>query len=336
MFFAQKFSHFRSHCSIELVYVNMATLPNYRIIIQPRGDDSGLTTLHVTLTLENPQRQQGQLLCKFPAIPGHPPHRYSAANAAASDSNGTLDVVFTTQKDRSIEVNVNRDTVGDVILALNVTPRFVDELSIPVQWIELHRHQGGITGTGQWFLPYVPYMDRCIIHVEWDLSLSPPATNASWTCGDGPQLSTKDASMNFLMATVFMVGPIVSCQSDAPSTGSFGSGQVDAQDPTPRMHWFDELPGPLQVLRRSTAAVFWYARMIFEDPDAPMKVYIRKIPRSLRGYNFASCFIIDYSDADMPRELDVLHFMAHELTHNWAYLGDEPDGYQNMWFIEGE
>ncbi|CEJ91947.1 hypothetical protein VHEMI07628 [[Torrubiella] hemipterigena] len=286
------------------------------IRIQPHGSHSGLNKLLVFVTLEAPRRKDQDLLCCFFAIPEHPPHFYSESNTKVADSNGYLKVFFSTAKDGSIDIRVGRDTVGDVVLTLEVTPRPVNQLTSPRTYTELHSDQGGLIGVGRWFLPHIPCREISTCHVEWDLSLSPPTTKASWSFGEGAELTTQTGPDDLVRSSVFMA-------------------ETDEAEP-PVIHCFGQLPASLRLLQESTAPIFSYAKSLFESPESVMKVYIRKVPRGFSGHNFACCFMIDYSDLDQPRhEAELLRYMSHEMTHNWAYLGNDPDGFQNTWFIEG-
>ncbi|TQW06541.1 peptidase M61 domain-containing protein [Cordyceps javanica] len=298
------------------------TPPKYGVVIQPRGNDSSLDKLLVTVTLESPQRKELQSLCLFMATADDPPHRYSESNTSATDASGRLDVTFSTADDGSIDVVVSRDTVGDVVLLLEVTPAAIDELTSPMISTELHRDQGGLIGVGSWFLPHVPYRDVSTCHVEWDLSLAAPNTTASWSFGEGPQRTTQTGSDNLLLSSVFMVGPIASYQTEATPAAGNSSSTPRKGDQAPRIYSFGELPACFQLLQKAAAPIFFYARSIFENPECIMKIYIRKIPRGFSGHNFASCFMISYSDLDKPRhDAELIRYMSHEMTHNWAYLG---------------
>lgn len=137
-----------------------------------------------------------------------------------------------------------------------------------------------------------------------------------------------------LLSGVFMVGPIVTFPTHGTATiRDRASG--DAAE-IPSMHWFGELPASLEPLKDYNADIFLYAKALFQDPDAMIKVYIRKVPAGFAGMNFASCSIIQYSDQDKPwHAAELVRYITHEMVHAWAYLGNEPDGYQNLWFIEG-
>lgn len=315
----------------------MSVSPKYKILIQPHGSRSDLNKLLVFVTLEAPKRKDKDLLCCFHAIPDHPPHLYCDSNTKVTDSNGYLEVIFSTAKDGSIDIRVGRDTVGDVLLVLQVTPRPVDQLTSPKTYTELHCDQGGLIGVGRWFLPHLPYREISTCHVEWDLSLSPPKTKASWSFGEGAKVTTQTGPDDLLRSSVFMVGPIMSYQCKVPAPQNCGGAKLETDEAQPPViHSFGELPASLKPLQEATAPIFSYVKSIFESLESVMKVYIRKVPRGFSGTNFASCFMIDYGDLDQPRhEAELLRYMSHEMTHNWAYLGNEPDGFQNMWFIEG-
>jgi hypothetical protein len=310
------------------------TAPKYHILLQPRcaANSIALSGLQLTVTLESPQRKMLQLLFCLEPIRGHLPHPYTNSNTQATDDSGPLETFFTTSEKGSLNCMVGRDTVGDVILSLDVTPKATTIDGKPVLHpeidTELHCDQGGLIGLGHWLLPRIPYRERSTFIVDWDLSLAPPGTRASWSYAEGEAQSTKSGPNDMLLGAVFMVGPIVTFPAQETTTRDLSG--------IPLIHWFGELPACLEPIKKYNADIFLYTKSVFQDPNAASKVYIRKVPRAFSAVNFSSCYILQYSDQDKPHHTtQLIQYMTHEMVHNWAYLGDEPDGYENLWFIEG-
>lgn len=133
--------------------------------------------------------------------------------------------------------------------------------------------------------------------------------------------------MDLLLTAAFMVGPIESFPANVSNT--------DGEDNISTMHWFGQFPEMFQPIRDLDKEIFLYARTLFKDPDSSHKVYLQKVAQGSAGHNHNSCYVVEYCD-DIPwTPTGVIHVCTHEMVHAWLYLGDEPDGYQNFWFIEG-
>lgn len=310
------------------------SLPKYDILLQPQGNEAGLNRLVVTVTLGAPQRKASQSLCCFQTNGNcvNLPHPYDESNFHAKDDNGVLEITFSMSKNGTIDCALGRDSVGDVVLDLDVLPRSIDRASRPTLYTELHSSQGGLTGVAEWFLPRVEYAERYAFSVNWDLSLAAAGTQVSWSEGAGSQRIERPGCIEFLLTSAFMVGPFHTFPVPKPDVEAIDGDNADM----PTIHWFGELPASFQPILDFNAKMFFHLRKMFQDPDCRNKVYIRKVPRGSSGFNFNSCFILQYSDTEQPRhEADLLHVVTHEMIHRWAYLAGEPDGYQNMWFVEG-
>lgn len=307
--------------------------PKYTVILQPHGDDLGLNRLLVTTTLESPQRKKLESLCCLESNPEHPPHQYNEENVQATDDIGRLVITFMRSSDGSVDWKIDRDTVGDVILTLEVTPHSVNTTTAPNIETELHCDQGGLIGIGKWFLPRLLYRERSTFLVSWDLSFAPPDTKASWSYGDEKQTTIETGPNELLLSAVFMVGPIMSSATQTTTTGQDHS----LEDTTSVVQWFGQLPTCFQPVLDLNGKIFTYTRSVFKDPESCIKVYIRKVPNGFAGHNYNACYLIQYSDTDKPRhESELVRYMTHEMVHNWAFLGNESDGHPNLWFIEGK
>lgn len=309
--------------------------PEYAIQFQPRCDGSGINQLFICITLESPQRKAQETLCRLDSCEGYPAYTYNESNVHAEDDNGSLGIIFSSNDTNlTNDWKVERDTTGNVVLYLEVHPRTANNATPPRPTSEFLRDQGGFFGIGDWFLPNPVYSKRFKFSVSWDLSLAHANTRASWSYGDGAGRTTVSGPIELLFNSAFMVGPIRSFPQIA-------NAPVETAIKNPEnpcvVHWFGQLPKFLQNIYDLDKRLFLYIRVFFQDAERTHTVYIRKVGRGFAGFNFNECYMIEYCDLCVSKtETELIRIMTHEMVHNWAVLGNEPDGYQNLWFIEGK
>lgn len=301
--------------------------PSYSILLRPHSDDDGICGLSVTVRLESPKLKATRPLCEFKANTSSVPHhQYTADNMQIFDESGPLKIQMLPCNSQGMHVwTVDRDTVGTVTLLLEVTPRQVDVTTPVGPRVDMRRDQGGLIGSGGWFLPCWPKHERLAFHISWDLSLVSADTRAQWSYGPGPAPTTVEGPIELLLNAIFMVGNINS------------SAAFDDATSVCDVYWFGDTPAYFDVLRSLKDSVFRYACDVFDDEADHYGIYIRKAPRGIGGNNFSAALLLEYSDAEAPiTESQLIALATHELVHNWLYLGPETDGFMNTWHIEGE
>lgn len=301
------------------------TFPVYAILIRPKCDNEGISHLGVRVTLSCPEIKAGQALCHFDTGARVPVHEYTTDNSYATDAAGRLAITISKNaKASSYKWLVERDTDGDVSVYLDVVPRFVDGTTPMGDRLDLRRDQGGLIGSGRWFLPEVTYADRFLFSVEWDASLVPETTRAIWSYGQGLNKTAQDGPVPLLLNSIFMVGRINSFEEQ------HGMSSVST------VNWFGELPGYLEPVRQFNKCMIPYAYSTFDDELSLYSIFIRKAPRAHGGNNFASALLLEYSDERGPvSDSELVSLLTHELIHNWLFLGHQPTEPQNLWYIEG-
>lgn len=195
--------------------------PEYTILFQPRCDESGINRLYVSITLESPGTKALETLCHLETCYGNvPTHEFMESSVHAIDGSGPLRLTFAASVSKlTIDWRVARDIVGDVSLQFEVYPRVVDSTTPPGPRVDLRHDQGGLIGSGCWFLPEPVYCRNFKFQVEWDLSLTPANTRAVWSFAEGPRRSMATGPIELLLNSVFMVGPI--------NSSSVGSSNTD-------------------------------------------------------------------------------------------------------------
>ncbi|KAJ2973394.1 hypothetical protein NQ176_g6634 [Zarea fungicola] len=188
----------------------------YAILIKPQWDQGEISGLFVLVTVSSPMRKMQELICQFEVNrQGVPTHSYGEANLHAYDNEGPLTLNLEPGNRSMLTKNytVDRDTVGDVKLQLEVCHRVVDSTTPTGPRVDLRRDQGGLIGSGGWFLPIIPYYSRFLFSVEWDLSLLPHGTRGLWSYGEGPARTTEEGPLPLLLNSIFMMGNINTCKS---------------------------------------------------------------------------------------------------------------------------
>ncbi|OAA77965.1 pdz/dhr/glgf [Akanthomyces lecanii RCEF 1005] len=304
-------------------------MPNYSILIQPHCDSEGLCRLSISLTLDSPAaRKAHDVLCEFaPDVQGVPTHNYTKDNLSALDAAGHLDLSCVPRGGAALSGHVwavERDTVGPVVLQLEVLPKLADAKTPVGPQVDLRRDQGGLLGSGGWFLPSIPGQERFLFSVEWDLSRVTAGTRACWSYGEGRERTKQEGPLPLLLNSLFMVGPV---NSQRVEHGSAVWSTV---------YWFGDLPDYLEPVKDFSKHMVPYAYSAFEDEMENYSIFIRKSLKGYVGNNFASSLLLQYSDErGKVDDADLISILTHELMHNWLYLGSNPGESQNMWYIEG-
>lgn len=303
--------------------------PFYTVKVRGHCDSDVLTHLSVTITLENPAALKDGSICRLDNFNGNvPSYKHDSSSIRAWDSHGPLRITLHTVQAKSVsEWTVDRNTIGNVTFVLQVYPREVDSMTPLGPRVDLRRDGRGLIGGGSWFLPSPTYSEYFTFCIGWDLDHCPTGTQGIWSYGDSNGPCVESGPIGLLLNSVFMMGPINTLIPMMPQgTSSLKCG----------IYWFGDLPTWIQQPASAHGTLLAFASKIFSDDDLFYKVFIRRAPRGFGGYNFSSSYILEYSEPDEPKEdSELICLFAHEMVHNWVYLGHEDDGFENSWFIEG-
>ncbi len=255
-------------------------------------------------------------------------HPYSESDIFATDTVGRLPFIFVDQTSTLQQWRLGRDPFSDLTLKMDVFPRKVDGHTAPGPRVDVRLDQGGLIGTGGWFLPQVAQSDLYLHAVEWDLSEAPPGTRAVWTYGEGPYRVEQPGTIDTFTRSVFMVGPIQS---------SPAKPQLHSTPGTCTTYWFGHLPPVLQRLKSFNTELYAPMADFFQDLDGSYRVFIRTSPRGWGGSSYLASYILEYSDSILEAaDEEVMNLLAHEMVHSFTSLSSEDNGEENAWFIEGK
>lgn len=261
----------------------------------------------------------------FGSFPAHP---YTESDIYATDSAGRLPFIFVDETSTLQQWRLGRDPFSDLTIKMDVFPRQVDIHTAPGPRVDLRFDQGGLIGTGGWFLPQVAQGDFYLHTVEWDLSAAPPGTRAVWTYGEGPYRVEHFGTTETFDRSVFMVGPI---QSSPPGP------QLRSSPGTCATYWFGSLPPILDRLKGFNTELYLPMANFFGDLEGLYRVFMRSCPRGWGGTSFLSSYILEYGPEILDQSDDeVASTLAHEMVHSFARINREDDGDENGWFIEGK
>lgn len=254
-------------------------------------------------------------------------HPYLESDIFATDSIGRLPFIFVDETSTLQQWRLGRDPVSDLNMKMEVLPRNVDIHTASGPRVDLRSDQGGLIGTGGWFLPQVDQDDFYIHTVEWDLSEAPAGTRAIWTFGEGPYRIEHLGTIDTFARSVFMVGNVQS---------SPARPQLRPLPGTCATYWFGDLPPILQRLRSFNTDLYTPMADFFQDVDSSYRIFIRTSLRGWGGSSFLVSYILEYSDSILEAAYDeVMSLLAHEMVHSFTSLCNEDDGTENAWYFEG-
>lgn len=113
-------------------------------------------------------------------------YSYTESDINASDALGRLPFIFVNETNTLQQWRLGRESFGDLRLQMEVFPRKIDCYTPLGPRVDLRLDQGGVQGSGSWFLPQVTQGNVYTHVLEWDLSLAPQGTRAVWSHGEGP------------------------------------------------------------------------------------------------------------------------------------------------------
>ena len=211
-----------------------------------------------------------------------------------------------------------RDVRGPVRASWRVTPRVQPEGYRSSPYFDLVAERGGALGAGATFLvhPAVGWNDQLDIELVWDLSELGEGGRGVWTYGEGRV--ERDLDLNRLLFSAYMTGEVRSIEE-----GHAG------------FYWFDDLPLDPQEVSRQINLLFDRMAEMFHDADECYRVFARHnaFPGD-GGTAFSRSYIYGYGKDDRVDLDDLRDLLAHEMTHNWPTMRDEPPGL-GTWYVEG-
>lgn len=145
-------------------------------------------------------------------------HPYLESDIHATDCAGHLPFIFVDETITLQQWRLSRDPLSNLTMKMDVFPRKVDSHTVPGPRVDLRFDQGGLIGTGGWFLPQVAQHDFYIHTLEWDMSGAPSGTRTVWTYGEGPHRIEQPGTIDTFSRSVFMVGPVQSSPRDCSHT----------------------------------------------------------------------------------------------------------------------
>lgn len=189
-------------------------LPSLHLLLTPKATKSGkITILQFSITVKNLPHQAGDFLCTYKqnqdgATSSRLQHFLQGIQATLRDGDGALPFTLSARDEEGMqEVCVAREARGDVVFSSEI--KALGPQRVLSNDAALRQDQGGIVGTGRYFLPWFKIDDKYHLSVEWDLGHCPPGTRAVSSLGEGPEVVEESSAYSeTLLDCVFTVGPV--------------------------------------------------------------------------------------------------------------------------------
>jgi len=221
------------------------------------------TALAVSLSVDALDIPSGGVLFALSSLVGNVPI-FDGKGLRARDTSGSLELAVSVDPASGLrEWHTQRDTVGIVSWEFVAPPRTITSLTRPGPRVDLRTDQGGLVGSGVYFLPLPPIDDSVMydVRVDWNLEGAPPDTQAVWTFGDGAH-SAKRGPISMLQDTYYAVGPVNAYTS---KDGQFG------------VYWFGK-PMEFDPMQMASGLEKMFADMgaFYGKADESYRIFIRK------------------------------------------------------------
>ncbi|MDE1150648.1 MAG: hypothetical protein PW843_29205 [Azospirillaceae bacterium] len=299
--------------------------PALDLVLTPHATNGTADRMDVQLHLAAPAVAAGQALLRMPTyIVSTPTAGYDASALVARDDKGPLPLTAVDEKPTPTgnyrDYNVDRPTVGDVIVRYATPPRAVDVSTRNGPLFDLRRQEGGMMGAGVYFLALPPGEQPYRISLKWNLADMPQGSRGVWSLGEGDQSTVGPAEM--LAFSFYAAGAIKSVPASNEG-GNFG------------LYWLNQPPFDVNELAGGIQRLYGYMAHFFKDDGAPYRVFIRANPYPAGGGTaLAKSFMFGYGVDGTTVGNDTQMLLAHEMTHNWPRLdGDEHAA--TAWYTEG-
>jgi hypothetical protein len=300
-------------------------LSNINITLTPNLEDNAY--LAVSMLYESPNVSTNDALVDMMLMIGWlPTGVYGENDITAADENGQLELEIRDAGNTRSWYST-RDTVGNVKLDFVAYPRTITPDTRPGPRVDLRTDQGGLIGSGQYFLPTAPNKTKLYdINLQWDLSNTPQDTAAVWSFDEGPtanRVGTVDDILSF-----YAVGPLHSYTASVQIPDDFG------------MYWFGEPFFDANEIGQKIGRLYGVMQEYFEEKEEfSFRVFVRKsTSRSFGGTGGPRSFILEYSENMVHiDELDLVFLLAHELVHEYPLMqvADYREEYKVGFYDEG-
>jgi len=296
------------------------------LTLTPHAANGAINRLDVHLRIEKPAIAAGQALLKMPRrITSIPTASYDAAAFDVHDDAGPLKLQQvddpTTPSIDYRHWNVDRATVGDVVVRYGTAPRQVSSATRNGPLFDLRADGDGVIGAGVYFLALPANEDPYRISQKWDMSAVPAGTRGIWSLGEGNQNVVLPAEE--LDFTFYMVGIVKSYPADGK--GNFG------------FYWLAPPPFDVEQISSDVAKLYAYMSKFFHDEDGQYRVFVRGNPyKAGGGTALTKSFLFGYGADGSTISGGIQMLLAHEMAHNWPMLsGAEEDHAGTSWYSEG-
>ncbi|KAK6390934.1 hypothetical protein LTR65_005244 [Meristemomyces frigidus] len=268
--------------------------------------------LNIRLSLEAPCISANSTLVELQLSYGNvPSQRYDGESLEALDDNGRLDLTIWDDERQSIRRWLpQRETEGDVVLAMRALPRHVD-INTPIgPRSDLRKQHGGLLGAGMLMLPSPPTPDEVYdITVTWNSTGAPPETQIASSLGEGVITKVR-STLQAIQLSVFAVGPLRRFPADISESPDFAILYFDPDPP------FDipDLASFIQALFANMSAFFR------NKVQQPYRIFLRSSPRAVGGAGFLDSFMLEYHHDQTVTQTETKELLTHEVVHNWPLM----------------
>lgn len=305
--------------------------PKLSLILTPKASQDGaITGLSFSLTIHNWRYKAGDFLCTYERRDNvHPSsrlqHFLQGTPATVRDDEGT--VPFNLVGDGPVkDVHVTREVLGDLVFASKV--RALDAHETSDEDTALRCDQGGIVGSGAYFLPRFRADQDFDISVAWDLETCSETTRAVCSFGEGPQPVQITGKGDTLLTCAFAAGPLRSFPEAPPQQGNPGGFGGT--------YWFGELPDNLSAVKDYATKIFPAMSEHFLDQEGSYRAFMRRVPKGFKGNVLRSSSIIDYDeDTISEHDWDLVRLLNKTMVSTWVQMQAEDDARENDWFSQG-
>ena len=297
------------------------------ILLAPIFDSDGEAQhIDISMTWDTSVKQEGDVLLQHLLNrSGVPTAQYtqSAVEVRRNENQAPIELYM---EDKGLRLfHLKKDvSAGKLVAKYRASPRYVDEFTKCGPQIAVEKEDSGISGAGMSFILRPPGDEMFNITIDWDLSSTPPDTQAVCTFGEGKV--TYRGKVAVLDKCFFMVGAVKSYPTNL-ANNAYG------------LYWLDEPTFDAVAIGKQLEVVVPQTMAFFHDKSPLFLIFIRRNTQKCssgrgcyRGFVFACNRIV-------PRVNDgISEFLFHEIVHNWPLLGrytGGPEDFADGWFNEG-
>ena len=298
--------------------------PRIAIRLTPHGANGTISSMDVSCRLSGLMISEGDALCTAQDVTVGIPFCPVEGEVRFTDDLGGLPATRGEDPPRASFVKTSsffagRSAQGDIRYAYRVLPRELPEGYTSSPYFDFRAEPGGANGAGLTFL-MLPAKDmEATFELElfWDLEDMPEGSRGVWSLGAGDV--TRAVSVQDALFSYYAVGNL-----NAEEEGDFG------------LYWFGTPPFDMAEVALRTKKLFRFMAGFFGDSEACYRIFARRDPfeKSGGGTAAARSFMFGYSAQTFLNVDDMQNLLAHEMSHNWPHMDDEPAGLAT-WYNEG-